>query len=102
MIVFGTMGTKIAEYLNQKNICSKLMTRRVGGAICASASIYFVLLATLPCETVNQFIIALLVFASVRAAIYFSVSPIICEIDKTYQDTLFTLRYWLGILKMAS
>lgn len=98
MVVFGVLGSKIAEYCIHEGICKKITMRRIGGCILWCTGIYFVLLGVLPCKAIDDSIIALLVFSSFRAGAYVSIQPAFRDISPKYQDSLTTLSMVVGFL----
>ncbi len=97
IVVFGVIGTQIGEFCIQRNKCKKSTVRRVGGGFLAMTGFYFLLLGLLPCNVIDHAIIGLLIFSSFRSGTFVSLLPSFHDISPTYQDTLFSVRYFLNV-----
>ncbi len=97
-MVFGVVGTQIAEYCIHHNYSKKSTVRRIGGMFLATTGIYFLLLGLLPCVIIDKAIIALLIFSSFRSGTFVSLLPAFHDISPTYQDTLFSVSMVVGFI----
>lgn len=92
MLVLSIIGSRIAEYLIEKQIFSKKSVRATGGVITLSTSIFFVCMAFLSVSEIDSTIELLMIISSFRFGSSIGLYPSFIDISPTYQDSLITLR----------
>ena len=90
VIFSGLILTFTSNYLVNKGWLRKVNVRRLGGVLIAASALYLIGLGYLPCRSVNDNIVALMLVNSFRSGFYISVFFSLADISPTYQDSLMT------------
>ena len=90
MSLLAVMAPWIANIFLERKLVGQVTVRRIGGVLCSLSGIPFILMGTLSCAAVEDFIVPLLILSSMRGGYYISITPTINDLQKDYQNQLVT------------
>ena len=74
----------------------KVSIRRIGAILCSLAGLPFILMGTLPCATIEDSIVPILILSCIRGGWYISITPTINDLQRDYQNQLVTFSILIG------
>ena len=96
MFILSVVAPLLAGILVEKKWFGKVSIRRIGAILCSLAGLPFILMGTLPCATIEDFIVPILILSSIRGGWYISITPTINDLQRDYQNQLVTFSALIG------
>ena len=90
MFLLSVVAPLLAGIVVEKKWIGKVSMRRIGAILCSLAGLPFLLMGTLPCATVEDGIVPILILSSIRGGWYISITPTINDLQRDYQNQLVT------------
>ena len=96
MFILSLVAPFLAGILVEKKWIGKVSIRRIGAILCSLAGLPFILMGTLPCATIEDSIVPILILSCIRGGWYISITPTINDLQRDYQNQLVTFSILIG------